>query len=71
MTFDDDMVQFEFEDGIKRIYCKQLGIEWPPPQQFVFMGFIMELQRMSQITDGQRKTMSHIIRGAVYAPKGS
>jgi len=71
MTFDDDMIQFEFEGGTKRIFCKQLGVDWPPPKEMAFMGFDMERQQYSAITDEQRQEMTHVFRGAVYAPAGA
>lgn len=68
MTFDDDMIQLEFDGGRKRISCKANGIDWPPPEILNFNGFEMKRKSMSTISDDDRKEMTHVLRGAVYIP---
>jgi hypothetical protein len=66
MTFDDDLVQLEFDGGIKRIPCARLGLEWPPPEHIEFMGIPMTRDSMSSISDEDRADMDHVCRGARY-----
>lgn len=68
MTFNDDMVQLEFDGGTRRVTCKALGLDWPPPEFINVSGFEMMRTGMSCITDEERATMTHVIRGAVYEP---
>lgn len=66
MTFDDDFLQLNTEQGVKRLLCKKAGVEWPPPERINFAGFIYERARYSQITDEQRKDLTMLMRGAEY-----
>lgn len=66
MTFDDDMIQIEFQGGTKRALMKANGIEWPGPEKLDFMGFTLVKVSHSQITDEQRAKMTHVMRGALY-----
>lgn len=67
MTFDDDYVRLVFEPGRFRDYrCKILGIDWPPPERLVIAGFAFKRNRLSQIPDEVRESMSHVCRGAEY-----
>lgn len=68
MTFDDDFLQLEFDGGTKRVSCRSLGIDWPPPERINVMGFEMVRESFSQITDEQREKMTMIIRGTRYVP---
>jgi hypothetical protein len=70
MTFDDDFVQFNFQGGTKRFTCKELGVDWPPPESIEFCGFVMTRNRYSQISDEDRSAMTNVIRGAEYLPEG-
>jgi hypothetical protein len=69
MTFDDDLLQFEFDGGTKRTTCKAIGIDWPPPEIINFAGFDMQRHSMSNISDKQRAGMTHVCRAAVYEVK--
>ena len=66
MTYDDDMMCFNFSHGVVRQSCKQLGVEWPPPEKVELFGFVFERLRMSGITDEQRADMTHVLRAAEY-----
>ena len=68
MTFDDDMIVLEFNGGTKRLYCKRNGFDWPPPETLDIEGFVMKRTRMSQMTDQDRATMTHVCRAAEYRP---
>ena len=68
MTFDDDMLQLEFDGGTRNITCKKAGVEWPPPDQLYIYGFNMRLKQLSSLTDEQRAGMTNILRGARYVP---
>lgn len=70
MTFDDDMIQLEWPAGqVQRFWCANHCISWPPPEEIQFFGFTWVREKMSQITDDQRKDMTHVCRGAVYKVK--
>ena len=69
MTFDDDLVHLVFDGGTKRVTCKSLGLDWPPPQEINVAGFVLVLNRRSEITDGDRAAMTHVYRGAEYVVK--
>lgn len=68
MTFDDDFVLV----GAIRATLKSLGLEWPPPpfmrinNHVDLPDFFVKRLRMSEITDEQRATMTHVCRGAEY-----
>lgn len=67
MTFDDDAMVFNMLTGRpKRVFCKAVDLEWPPPLLVNFMGFPFRRISMSELTDEQRKEMTHVFRGAVY-----
>ena len=66
MTFDDDMAKLIFDGGEKWASLKSLGLEWPPPEEIVVLGFPLKRIRMSSITDEQRSDMTHVFRGAEY-----
>lgn len=68
MTFDDDMIHLEFPGGLRRVSCKSIGIDWPPPSTLNVSGFEMKRESFSRLTDEQRQGMTHVIRGAVYVP---
>ena len=82
MTFDDDYVQLLDANGkvIGQVLCKKINMEWPPPPVIVVTGGgpgspypvpTTEFQRIrySQLTDEERKAMSHVCRGAEYRPR--
>lgn len=69
MTFDDDYLQLVFDGGIRRVTCRQAGVEWPPPQRLDIGGFTMVQSRRSEITDEQRQGLTHVCRGAEYFPE--
>lgn len=66
MTFDDDFIQLNTEQGVKRLLCKPAGVEWPPPETINYAGFLYERVRYSQITDEQRAELTMLMRGAEY-----
>lgn len=68
MTFDDDFLQLEFDGGTKRVTCRSLGLDWPPPERINVMGFDMDRESHSQITDAQRQELTMVMRGARYVP---
>lgn len=68
MTFDDDFVMFQTEAGPRRVFLKNIGKTWPPPERIDLMGFMYRRERMSEITDEQRAEMTHVCRGAEYIP---
>lgn len=65
MTFDDDFVLLPTNPP-KRLTCKSLGIDWPPPFELILMGVRMHRKSMSKITDPERHRMTHVCRGAQY-----
>ena len=68
MTFDDDFLQLEFDGATKRITCRSVGIEWPPPKRINVMGFEMVRESYSQIADEDRRQMTMFMGGARYVP---
>lgn len=75
MTFDDDYIQLRLSTGPMRVPLKQLGIDWPPPEFIEITGGPFSTPRFrrvrfSQITDEQRKRMTHVCRGAEYVHDG-
>lgn len=66
MTFDDDFIQIETEAGPRRLWCKKIGLDWPPPSFITVGGFRWRLVRHSEISDEDRATMTHVCRGAEY-----
>lgn len=70
MTFDDDFCRIWFLTGAKNIPCKNLNINWPPPDKISIEGFEFSRTRFSNITDEQRETMDHVCRGAEYKSTG-
>jgi hypothetical protein len=69
MTYDDDFCQIEMTGGTKRFKCKALGYAWPPPTTIDWQGFSFDQVSCSEVTDDQRKTMTHVCRGALYKPQ--
>jgi hypothetical protein len=72
MTFDDDFVRIPIAaiDRHINVPLKELGLEWPPPEEISFSGLIYHRERYSIITDEQREGMTHIARGAEYSYVG-
>jgi hypothetical protein len=68
MTFDDDFVQLEFAGGNRRISCKSLGVEWPPPEKLDVLGFPFKRDSYSLIPDALRESCGAVVRGARYVP---
>jgi hypothetical protein len=68
MTFDDDTIYLHTMDGRRTVLCQKNGIEWPPPEQLNIMGFTFMRTNYSAITDAERAGMTHVFRGAEYAP---
>lgn len=71
MTFDDDYIVLLTRHGPIRSTCKQLGIDWPPPEEIAIAGGpfstpVYRRVRFSKITDEQRKGLTHVCRGAEY-----
>jgi hypothetical protein len=67
MTFDDDFCRIHFAAGSRNVACIKMKMEWPPPEIIDFgWGFRFERTSYSKITDEQRKTMTHVARGAEY-----
>jgi hypothetical protein len=67
MTFDDDTIFIQFPGGQRReAKCLRNGIDWPPPEHFVFNGFLLKRISMSALTDEDRAGMTHVLRGALY-----
>jgi len=66
MVFDDDHIRLHVEVGYTVLNCREYGISWPPPERFIFEGFVFKRKRYSTITDEQRKNMSHVCRSAEY-----
>jgi hypothetical protein len=79
VTFDDDFVRFNLLFGAENIACVKLGLEWPPPERIVIehgrvraatdddpASSVLIMDRMSEITDEERATMTHVCRGAEY-----
>lgn len=72
-TFKDDYIVLVLPNnrGRLRKTCVSLGITWPPPEFIELAGGPISTPRyrcvrFSQITDEQRKTMTHVCRGAEY-----
>ena len=71
MTFDDDFIQLRLSTGPLRVTCRQLGIDWPPPERIAITGgpFSVPVFRRvscSDITDEQRQEATRVRRGAEY-----
>ena len=79
MTYDDDFVRLNLVIQVLNVRCKELGLEWPPPERIAIDGknvreatdndppsSVMVMDRMSEITDDQRSQMTHVARGAEY-----
>lgn len=79
MTFDDDFVRLHLDIDTVNVMCKQVGLEWPPPERLWFDGNgaraatdedppseVMIQDRRSEITDEERERMTHVCRGAEY-----
>ena len=68
MTYPDDFMLFHFGGvvGDLRYRCKDVGVEWPPPEDFSAGPFKFKLENFSQITDEDRSKMTHVVRGAEY-----
>lgn len=66
MTFADDFVRLKLDNGLLSYTCIHLGLKWPPPTTFEFLGFPMRRVSMSKITDEQKRAMTSICRGAEY-----
>lgn len=66
MTYDDDMLQFDLDGRTVRLPLKQVGLDWPPPENVEIHGVKLKRVQLSRITDEQRSTMSNVIRGALY-----
>ena len=66
-TFKGDIVRLPTAAmGDLNIPLVKLGLEWPPPEELAFSGLLYRRIRCSQITDEQRESMTHVIRGAEY-----
>lgn len=66
-TFKDDMVRIpSIVFGDVNIPLAALGLEWPPPEDLALGGLLYRRISCSQITDEQRESMTHVIRGAEY-----
>jgi hypothetical protein len=72
MTFDDDFIRIPISviDRSINVPLKMLGLEWPPPEEISYSGLIYKRERYSEITDEQRKDMTHVVRGAEYSYVG-
>lgn len=68
MTFDDDFVQFSLTNMgvVFRQACRDLNVQWPPPERLEIQGFVFKRIRLSPITDEQRAGMTNVCRGAEY-----
>jgi hypothetical protein len=71
MTFDDDYIQLRLSSGPLRIACKEVGIDWPPPERIAIVGGplsvpIFRRVSFSQLTDDERQGLTHVCRGAEY-----
>lgn len=66
MTFDDDTIILVFTGGKRYHSVKKLNLSWPPPEHVEYYGFRMRRSRMSEITDEQRRGMTHVARCAEY-----
>lgn len=71
MLFDNDFIRLRLDLGTLDIPASQICDDWPPPEHFEFHGLLMERVTMSSITDQQRKTLKHIMRGAEYQVIGA
>ena len=79
-TFADDMIRLNLVTGVRTISCKALGFDWPPPERIYLgsdgkcreatdtddPGFVLHRESMSQISDDERASMTHVVRGAEY-----
>jgi hypothetical protein len=72
MTFDDDFIRIPISvlDRNINVTLKTLGLEWPPPEEFIWLGLVYKRERYSEITDEQRAGMTHVVRGAEYSYVG-
>jgi hypothetical protein len=80
VTFDDDMIRLNLSVGSPTIPLVRLGLSWPPPER-LYLGdggaireatpddderYVLRRVSMSQFTDEQRASMTHVFRGAEY-----
>lgn len=74
MTFDDDFVRLNLPEATINMPCKDIGVEWPPPDVLMVKvgSTIVAMTRSShsQITDEQRRGMTNVCRGAEYRVDG-
>jgi hypothetical protein len=68
MTFDDDSLFLETPAGRRIIRCKSIGLDWPPPERIHINEVAYDMVSLSSITDEQRESMTHVLRGALYEP---
>ena len=68
MTFNDDMIQLNWDGGTRYMTCGELGMNWPPLKEISVYGFVMILQSHSDISDRMRRKNPKVKRKAVYAP---
>ena len=80
MTYDDDFIRLHLTFiGTPTLTCKELGLEWPPPERIVMDGKklreaadddpasdVLIRRNFSAITDEQRASMTNVARGAEY-----
>ncbi len=71
MTFNDDFARIHWPAprGTKDVFLKLNHLHWPPPPRIYLESTHFKRISMSQITDEQRRTMTHVARGAVYYPE--
>lgn len=67
-TFNTDFCRIQFTGGTRDLTCKQLGIDWPPPEYLEIHGFKFRLFNYSKLTDADLEQITLIARGAVYVP---
>jgi hypothetical protein len=67
VTFDTDFCRFVFKDGSRLDFmCKELMVEWPPPEYMCLAGRNFQRVRYSLIKDNDPRLRSITARGAEY-----
>ena len=79
-TLEYDMIQLNLSNGSVRVFCRDVGLEWPPPEKIYFdrqekeireatveddIKFIFYRESFSQLSDDEANH-PNLIRGASY-----
>lgn len=67
MTLDMDHLMLRMTNGRdRRVFCKEIGIQWPPPERITIGDIEFSRIRMSELSDELMLKMPNVCRGAEY-----